>query len=391
MKKYLTVFASFIIMLCVGSVYAWSIIASELINEYGFSAFQSQLIFAGILAIFPVTMIFVGRLSSKIPYRTLGYISGVLFFAGYFIAGHSHGNFTIILLGIGVFAGIATGFGYWLALTAPVQWFPEKKGLITGIAAAGFGLGAIFMTAISEKILGNGKDLMQLLKIIGALYGLIILVLSNFIFQVHKPVKDTLEEPIKTRSFLSLTIFKKLFLGLFLGTFAGLMIIGSLKILGEQNSISGHYLVLSISLYAIANFLGRLVWGYLSDHIGANLSVFLALIFQSISIILLNIIALTNVSYLILIFLIGFCFGGNFVLFAKETAELFGVKNLGIIYPYVFMGYAIAGIAGPLSGGLLFDLSGTFCYAICLASFMSLAGALLFLKEYISSRKNAVG
>ncbi|MCK4530513.1 MAG: MFS transporter [Candidatus Marinimicrobia bacterium] len=386
MKKYLTLFASFIIMLCIGSVYAWSIIASELISKYHFSAFQSQVIFGSIIAIFPATMILVGRLGRKIKFRTIGYISGLLFFAGYFVASHSHGNFYIILLGIGVLAGIATGFGYWLALTSPVQWFPEKKGLITGIAAAGFGLGAIFMSEISNIVLANGKDVLQLLKIVGISYGLIILLLSNFIFQVQKSAENKLDKPIDTRSFLSSATFRKLFFGLFLGTFAGLMIIGSLKIIGEQSNISGHHLVLSISLYAIANFLGRLVWGYASDHIGANISVFLALIFQSISLILLNIITLTDMSYLILVFLIGFGFGGNFVLFAKETAELFGVNNLGLIYPYVFLGYAIAGIAGPMSGGILFDLSGNFSYAISLASLMSLVGSLVFLREYLTQR-----
>ena len=69
------------------------------------------------------------------------------------------------------------------------------------------------------------------------------------------------------------------------------------------------------------------------------------------------------------------------MLFAKETAQIFGVKNLGIVYPYVFLGYAIAGIAGPLSGGLLYDLSGTYSYAIILASVMSFVGSLLFFKK----------
>ena len=374
-------------MLCIGSVYAWSIIASELISKYHFSAFQSQVIFGSIIAIFPATMILVGRLGHTVPYRILGYISGIFFFAGYFLAGHSQGNFVIILLGIGLLAGIATGFGYWLALTAPVQWFPERKGLITGISAAGFGLGAIFMTAIAEKILGNGKDMMQLLRIVGLSYGLVIFILSNLVYHAPEPEHDEKAEKIITSKLIHTPIFRKLFIGIFLGTFAGLMIIGNLKIIGEQSGISAQHLVFSISLYAIANFLGRLVWGYSSDHIGASISIFLALIIQAIAMILLNIIPLTSVSFLILVFFIGFGFGGNFVLFAKETAEFFGVKNLGLIYPYVFLGYAIAGIAGPMSGGILFDLSGNFSYAIALAGLMSLAGSLVFLREYLTQRR----
>ncbi len=385
MKKYLTVFASFIIMLCIGSVYAWSIIASELIEEYNFSASQSQIIFGTLIAIFPATMIFVGQLGEKIKYRFIGYISGLLFFAGYITGSYSNGNFLLIFLGIGILAGIATGFGYWVALTSPVQWFPEKKGLITGIAAAGFGLGAVFMSEVSEKILSNGKDVLQLLKTIGVSYGLIVFILSNLIYQNPDTLNST-EEPFKITKILDSSIFKKLFFGIFLGTFAGLLIIGSLKIIGEQGYIPVNYLVLGVSLFAVANFSGRIVWGFLSDYIGASLSIFLALFFQSVAIISLNFIVLSNISYLIIALLTGFGFGGNFVLFAKETAQVFGVRNLGIIYPYVFLGYAIAGIAGPVSGGLLFDLTGSFTYAIYLAGIMSLAGSMLFLRQFITSR-----
>ncbi|MDO9680412.1 MAG: MFS transporter [Bacteroidales bacterium] len=386
-KKYLTLLSSFIIMLCIGSVYAWSIIASELIDKYGFSAFQSQVIFGTLIAIFPVTMIFVGQLGEKIKHRYFGYISGLLFLLGYLLASYSQGNFILIFIGIGVLTGIATGFGYWVALTSPVQWFPEKKGLITGIAAAGFGLGAVFMSEVSETILSNGNSILQLLKIVGISYGLVIFILSNLIFQIQYK-SDNYKAPVKASYLIRSKIFRKLFLGIFLGTFAGLLVIGSLRIIGGQYNISNHNLVLGVVLFAIANFFGRLFWGFFSDHFGAILSIFLALLFQSLAIILLNIWTLSDISYLILSLLIGFGFGGNFVLFAKETAQVYGVKNLGLIYPYVFIGYSIAGIAGPISGGLLYDFSGSFYYSIILASFMSLVGSLLFLSQFIKSRKN---
>ena len=181
MMRYLTVIASFIIMLCLGSVYAWSIIASELINNFGFSASQSQIIFGAIIAVFPVTMVFVGQIGEKVKARYLAYISGALFFLGNLIASRSGGSFIHIFLGVGLVTGIATGFGYWVALTTPVQWFPNKKGLITGIIAAGFGLGAVLMSYLSEQILLNGNNVLQLFAIIGVTYGALILLFSNFI------------------------------------------------------------------------------------------------------------------------------------------------------------------------------------------------------------------
>ncbi len=372
-------------MLCIGGVYAWSIIASELIKTYGFSASQSQLIFGSIIAIFPITMIFVGKLGKLIKHRYFGYISGLLFLLGYLLASYSNGSFIQVFLGIGLLAGIATGFGYWVSLTTPVQWFPNKKGLITGIAAAGFGLGAVFLSNVTEIILTKGYSILEVLNMVGIGYGLIILFFSNFIFQVQDTA-DRKSEPIKISQFVSTTIFKKLFMGIFLGTFAGLLIIGSLRLIGGQYEISNHNLILGVSLFAVANFLGRLTWGYLSDILGASLSIFLALLFQSLSILSLNIITLTDAWYLALSMFIGFGFGGNFVLFAKETAQVYGVKNLGVIYPYVFIGYAIAGIAGPFSGGVLYDSTDSYFYAIVLACIMSLFGSLLFLFQYISEK-----
>ncbi len=374
-------------MLCIGSIYAWSIIASELIEEYRFSAFQTQIIFGIIIAIFPVTMIFVGQLGKKIKHRYFGYISGLLFFLGYSLASFSQGNFVLIFIGIGILGGIATGFGYWVALTTPVQWFPGKKGLIAGVAAAGFGLGAVIMSEMSEIILNNGYNVLQLLKIVGIIYGLVIFILSNLIYQVQNKTNSN-REPLKLSDFIGSKIFRNLFVGIFLGTFAGLLIIGSLGIIGGQYNITNHILILGVALFAVANFLGRLTWGFISDYLGASLSIFLALLFQAISIISLNIFPLSDISYLVLALFIGFGFGGNFVLFAKETAQVFGVGNLGVIYPYVFIGYAIAGIAGPISGGFLHDFSGSFFYAIILASFMSLLGSLLFLNQFITSKKN---
>jgi OFA family oxalate/formate antiporter-like MFS transporter len=201
-------------------------------------------------------------------------------------------------------------------------------------------------------------------------------------------VSDTPITNIKMKEVISTEIFKKLFTGIFLGTFAGLLIIGSLKIIGEQSNINNHILILGVSLFAASNFLGRLTWGFLSDYIGASISIFLALLIQSIAIISLDIFELTAISYMTLSFLIGFGFGGNFVLFAKETAQIFGVQKLGIIYPYVLLGYAIAGIAGPAVGGILFDLSDSFFFGIIIASVMSFLGSMLLLNQYIISQKN---
>lgn len=373
-------------MLCIGSIYAWSIIASEMIKDYSFSAAQSQTVFGFAILIFPLTMIIVGRSKLKSHPRLVGYLSGILFCMGYLLSGYSQGNFVLILLGTGILAGIGTGLGYWLALSFPVQCFPNKKGLVTGIVAAGFGLGAVFMSEIAEVILIRGYDVLQLMKFLGFFYGLIILIFANFIYSICN-VDDKNLENIKTKSFILSGNFIKLFIGIFLGTFAGLLIIGSLRMIGSQYDIIDHIIVLGIAIFAVSNFLGRIFWGFISDYFKTNMIIFSNLLLQGIAILSLTLFSLTNVSYLFIVSLIGFGFGGNFVLFAKETAQIYGIKKLGQIYPFVFMGYAIAGITGPLSGGFLYDITGSYTSPIILASLMSFLGSILFLVQSLSLKE----
>ena len=116
--------------------------------------------------------------------------------------------------------------------------------------------------------------------------------------------------------------------------------------------------------FAFSNFAGRLAWGLLSDFLGARLCLVLALSVQGVGIAFFGMAGHERVAvYLLLAGVVGFGFGGNFVLFAKETSQAFGVETSSPnIYPSVFIGYALAGILGPLTGGLLYDFTGSYFF-----------------------------
>jgi len=383
MEKIFTVIASFFIMLCLGGVYSWSIFVPELKNSFNFSSFQTQVIFSILIAIFPITMIFAGRLEKKFSVKILCVISAIFFSFGYLLSGFSGGNFWIMLLGMGIFTGIGTGFGYLAALTAPVKAFPEKKGLVTGIAAAGFGLASVVLSPLAKFLLDKGFNVLNVFNIVGISYGMIILL---FAFLINSSTQAKEEKPIKPFEFLKETSLYKLFTGLFLGTFAGLLIVGSLRPIGAEGGIDVNFLVLGVSVFSIANFLGRLFWGFVSDYLGSSLTIFIALAFQAVSIFLMGNISLDPMVYLILSFFIGFGFGSNFVLFARETSQIFGVKNLGVIYPYVFLGYSLGGIFGPSIGGFLHDVSKSYILGINIAAFLSFVGGILFLVNHFQMK-----
>lgn len=384
-RGYLNVIAGFIVMVCLGSIYAWSIMAAELTKEYALLATQTQMIFGTFIAVFPVTMIVADKLERKIGARKTVFLSALLLIAGQGLAGLSNGNFYLIYGGIGLLAAAATGLGYLVSLTVPVKWFPQHKGLVTGISTAGFGFGAMVYSFAVEYLLMHNYRVSEIFVLLGLIYGIVIF-LAAIGFQDAQEDKD---QPMSVPNRLhSHPMFRRLFLGIFFGTFAGLMIVGSLKIIGSPYSISNHELILGVSLFSVSNFLGRIFWGFVSDRIGPALCVFWALSIQGMAIYLISAMELNAWSYLVLSSAIGFGFGGNFVLFAKQTALTYGVSQLGQVYPHVFLGYALAGLLGPFSGGVLMDWTGHFFYSGVLATVMSLIGGLIFLHYWKQSGRN---
>jgi len=373
-----SIIASFGIMLCLGGVYAWSLFVPGLIRDYGFSAAQTQIVFGLIIAVFPATMLWVGRLQHRLKPRVAVLIAAALFCGGYLLSGFSGGNFALVLIGIGVMAGIGTGFGYITALTVPVRLMPSRKGLLAGIAAGGFGLATVVLAFGIEMLLLREWNVLRIFVWIGLVYGAVIAGLGYFLrtpAAVAVPPKL-----VRISELLPDPLFRQLVAGIFCGTFAGLLVIGNLKPIGALQGVANSILVMGVSIFAFANFAGRLSWGFLSDFLGGRRCLLLALAFQGLGIALLALPAMGGATFLVLAGVVGFGFGGNFVLFAKETSQIYGVDRLANVYPYVFIGYAIAGIFGPLTGGLIYDLTGTYFFGIVVAAAISFAGAAIFTR-----------
>lgn len=238
------------------------------------------------------------------------------------------------------------------------------------------------LTWLTKMLFESGSDVLKIFKLIGFSYGVVILLLALSIKEPGLPNSVT-GKP--TGKFFSGGQFYKLLAGIFCGTFAGLLVIGNLKPLGAIYDINNDSLLLGITLFSLANFTGRLFWGWLSDYFNGSISIFLALSLLGIFVFLIGYMPLTAVSYLLLSAGIGFGFGANFVLFARETATFYGANNLGYVYPYIFLGYGISGIIGPVTGGLIFDLSGSYSLAAYIAAILSITGAIVFLFNF---RKN---
>ncbi|MBN1176272.1 MAG: MFS transporter [Dehalococcoidales bacterium] len=385
------VVASFFVMCAAGSVYAWSIFVAPLRSEYGFSAAQTQLVFGIIIASFSITMLFVGRIQQKLGLRLTLSIGAVLFGTGYILASFSGGNLVIILSGIGVLSGAGMAFGYISVLSNIVKWYPTRKGLATGIGVAGFGSGAILLSQIAQPVISSGATITVLFRSIGIAYGLFYLLCAQLI---SSPPGERLTKPEKQIGFRQLARDRRfwvLFYTFFTGSFVGLMFIGNLRPIGIFYGAEAGVAVMAIVVVSVGNAVGRILWGQIYDRIGGKRSVLFALALMALLILLLPVVVSVNVLFLAQCLVIGLVYGANFVLYASDVSEIYGVNQLGSIYPIVSLAYGIAGIIGPPIGGWLFDVTSNYFIPIVISSGICLSGMAVYVLLMKRSYTTAAG
>lgn len=313
---------------------------------------------------------------------------------------------------IGFMAGAGIGFAYVCPIAALVKWFPEQKGLVSGIAVAGFGLGA-YLFSRTWGALGyiDNQGILPFFIMHGIVC--IVAVTGGALLLRNPPATATpggagaVPADSTWQETLRRPAFYLLWLMFFSGAMAGLMVIGIIKVFaGEQLLIaareSGKVLTASetntimmkgaaaVGLLAIFNAIGRVVWGFTSDRIGRTGTFVIMFVLQAIVMFFLAGMT-TEVSLSIAAALVGFNFGGNFALFPSATADLFGARNLGANYGWVFTSYGVAGVAAIAAGNYAKVLTGSYGAAFSLAAILCLLSAgLAVVLRYLKKNEDLV-
>jgi OFA family oxalate/formate antiporter-like MFS transporter len=317
-------------------------------------------------------------------------------------------DFITTFIFVGIIGGSGIGLGYVVPIAVGMRWYPDKKGLITGLAVAGFGFGATLWMAMADKLgpLGGG----ELLKHIGVsgtfiAYGItyMVLVLIGSIWMVFPPEgwKPAGWTPasatgrksaaggieLNSSQMLRTPQYYLILLTFAFGASAGLMSIGLMKLwpmhalqsrgIPVETASAAATLAMAV-FFALCNGLGRILWGTISDKIGRKLSIIIMMVTQGVFVFLFQWMAGSEVTLYIFAMLIGFNFGGNFALFPTMTADTFGPKHIGQNYGWVFLAYALGGIFGPILGGKLgdmgnFPLAFTICGILCFVAVITIA------------------
>jgi MFS transporter, OFA family, oxalate/formate antiporter len=404
------VLGAILIQLALGAIYAWSVFTPSLKNA-GWSSENTQWVFAVGLASFALFMVFAGKKLNSWGPRTLSWIGGIILGLGYLLAGVFGGtDFVALLILIGLVGGMGIGFAYVVPIAVGMRWFPDKKGMITGLAVAGFGFGAMLWV----KLAGSWGHLIEDMGLPTTfiVYGIAfaIMVIIGGIWMKYPPEgwkpkgfegkeTTTTTKIHAVKDFSSNEMLKKpqfylIFLTFVFSAGAGLMSIGLMKLYPMQalmesgisetaaSAISGTAMAVFFSL---ANGLGRIIWGILSDKLGRKRSIILMTAIQGITVILFTFMAGSEILLYLGATLIGFNFGGNFALFPTITADTFGAKNVGQNYPFVFLAYGVGGIFGPILGGKMGDLN-NFALAFTISGIAVLVGTVLIL--FVKAPKN---
>ena len=389
MNRWTVVAGALLVQLCLGAIYAWSVFVNPLKDGYAMSTTETQIIFSLGLASFAATMIFAGRWQDKKGPRLVATIGGGVLGAGYILGSLSGGSFPLIALTVGVIGGAGIGLAYVCPIAACVKWFPDKRGLVTGLAVAGFGAGAWVFAQLADMFIAS-EGVLSAFLYLGLIFFAVVVGGAQLLRNPPtgwKPkgwkapeTKKKSKEDFEWRELLKMKQFWILWTMFFFGATAGLMVIGILKPFGVISGLSAITAGAAVGILAIFNGGGRIVWGALSDKLGHNKTMSLMFALQGVIMLVLIQMGSAELTLAIAAAWIGFNFGGNFALFPSATADYFGTKNLGMNYGLVFTSYGVAGIFGPILGGAVFDATGSYLWAFMPAGVLCLVAAgLAFL------------
>lgn len=368
-KRWWIAVAAIIMQLCLGTVYAWSVFKKPFMTAHGWGETATQVTFMICIGTIGLAAAFGGILVDKRGPKFVATIGGILFGVGTLLAGLADqlGNIWLLYLGFGLIAGLGNGFGYITPIATLIRWFPDKRGLVTGLAVMGFGAGAFFMGIIAPKMIIS-LGVAQTFYI----WGIIFLIAVTAAAQLYKnPPKGWLPAGFtpKTAAGVQVTesytfddAFKTpqwwmLWGMLFLNITAGLGLLSQLSPMAQDvikkatADISAKELAVAggaiLAIASIFNGLGRLFWAWTSDAIGRK-NVFITMfVTQAILYVILPQIGNQLIFTIVACYLLA-CYGGGFATMPAFAADSFGPAYIGKVYGIMLTAWGAAGIVGPL-------------------------------------------
>jgi OFA family oxalate/formate antiporter-like MFS transporter len=376
------------LQIALGAVYAWSVFRIPLARQFGWSISEVTLTFTICIFVLGISAFFGGLWLNRRGARVVALTGGALYGVGVFLASFSDHGLWWLYLSYGVIGGIGLGFSYIVPVAVLVKWFPERRGLITGIAVGGFGAGALITAPVATRLIQT-VGVLHTFAFLGAAFLIVTLISGSFMqnppegwkpegwnptaAQASQRVKRdyTLGEALGTWQWWALWFL------LFLNTSAGISVISQeAPIFQELARVSAVVAAGMVGVVSLGNALGRVFWAWVSDTITRRATFFVMFLLQVLLFWFLPSITsagiLTAVAFVILL-----CYGGGFGTMPAFAADYFGAKNVGPIYGLMLTAWGFASAFGPLLIANMRQVSGTYGGAMHVIAGVMLVSAIL--------------
>ena len=377
-NRYLVATCGVLLHLMLGSTYAWSIYRNPIMAQTGWD--QSSVSFAFSLAIFclGLSAAFMGRLVEKFGPRVTGSMSAVLYAGGNILTGVAiaHGELWMLYLGYGILGGLGLGVGYITPVSTIIKWFPDKRGLATGLAIMGFGFASLLTSPIAQYLI-HARGVEQTFYILGVVYFVVMLFVSQFIKRPSVEEAQLLTDKSPNRQAADLSkgvtanealkssTFYWLWLILFINISCGLALVSAISPMAQDMvGMSAESAAVVVGVMGIFNGFGRLLWAGLSDYIG-----------RPKTFILLFVVAMAVLMT---------CYGAGFSLIPPYLSDIFGAKELASLHGYILTAWAMAALVGPMLLSVTYEL--TKSYQMTLLVFIALYVVALVIAYLLKKR-----
>ena len=389
--RWILVLLGFIINLCLGSVYAYSVFKVPCQNFFKIGAFEGGLPFMFFIAFFAGIFPFSGRILEKIGPRTLGVIGGAIVGAGWILSGILPGlwcSVWILILTYGVIAGSGVGLSYSGPIAVATRWFPDKKGLAVGLTVAGFG-GSPFVSAYIANNLINTVQLMNTFLYLGIAFIIIIILLAlplRFPAAGWKPAgwspkagTAAVYPDMDSGAMAKTSSFWGIFVCFIIGSLAGLMAIGIASPVAtgiiKVDSATAATLVM---VFALFNGGGRPLFGWITDRITPRNAAILSFVIILLASAGMMFAGPGSVAlYVICFAAFWLCLGGWLAIAPTSTTTFFGLKYSARNYGIMLLAYGVGAILANFISGYASDLFGSYLRAFIPVGVLAFIGIFL--------------
>lgn len=356
--RWLIVLGTVIAQLGLGTIYTWSLFNQPLVNKFGWELNRVALTFSITSFALAFSTLFAGKLQDKLGIRKLISIAGIIMGAGLILTSKVT-SISMLYIMAGLIVGAADGIAYITILSNCIKWFPEKKGLISGISVGAYGAGSLIFKYINASLISSKGVSAAFLY-----WGIIVMILVFTGAQLLKDasvetvsVNNTNENNFTVRQMLKTKQAYLLFVVFFTACMSGLYLIGIVKDIGVQLAgLKPEVAANAVAMVAIFNTSGRIILGALSDKVGRLKVVLFTLTVTAMAVFILSFVNLNFGIFFACVAGIAFCFGGNITVFPAIVGDFFGLKNHSKNYGIIYQGFGF----GALSGSVIASLAGGF-------------------------------